>query len=70
MERAGLLGGVKLRSLAPDTDTKLRGETLEQAIKEDLEAGLIPFYVRVKFLTFIPIFDSDFLINLDTALFK
>ena len=47
MERAGLLGGVKLRSLIPDKDLKLRGETLEQAIKEDLEAGLIPFYVSI-----------------------
>ncbi|XP_066152705.1 aromatic-L-amino-acid decarboxylase-like [Euwallacea fornicatus] len=44
VERAGLLGGVKLRSLQPDESNKLRGETVEQAIKEDREAGLIPFY--------------------------
>ncbi|KAJ8969867.1 hypothetical protein NQ314_001551 [Rhamnusium bicolor] len=44
VERAGLLGGVKLRSLQPDETNRLRGETLENAIKKDLEAGLIPFY--------------------------
>lgn len=48
VERAGLLGGVKLRSLSVDDDYKLRGETLERAIKEDRENGLIPFYVNIK----------------------
>ncbi|XP_022900977.1 aromatic-L-amino-acid decarboxylase isoform X2 [Onthophagus taurus] len=45
VERAGLLGGVKLRHLEPDSESKLRGDTLERAMKEDREAGLIPFYV-------------------------
>lgn len=45
VERAGLLGGVKLRLVQPDETNKLRGEALEQAIKEDIEAGLFPFYV-------------------------
>lgn len=45
VERAGLLGGIRLRSLKADTDHKLRGETLEAAIKADIDAGLIPFYV-------------------------
>ncbi|XP_017776874.1 PREDICTED: aromatic-L-amino-acid decarboxylase [Nicrophorus vespilloides] len=45
VERAGLLGGVTLKSLKPDSSNRLRGETVEQAIKEDIEAGLIPFYV-------------------------
>ncbi|CAH0557845.1 unnamed protein product [Brassicogethes aeneus] len=44
VERAGLLGGVQLRSLPTDDSNRLRGATLEQAIKEDVEAGLIPFY--------------------------
>nr|CAH7741754.1 unnamed protein product [Callosobruchus chinensis] len=44
VERAGLLGGVRMRALEPDENNKLRGETLEKAIKEDLEAGLIPFF--------------------------
>ncbi|XP_077286059.1 aromatic-L-amino-acid decarboxylase-like isoform X2 [Arctopsyche grandis] len=45
VERAGLLGGVKLRLLPTDKDRKLRGETLVEAIRADREAGLIPFYV-------------------------
>ncbi|KAK9713017.1 Pyridoxal-dependent decarboxylase conserved domain [Popillia japonica] len=45
VERAGLLGGVKLRSLPVDDEYKLRGETVEQAVKEDKAAGLIPFYL-------------------------
>ncbi|ENN76335.1 aromatic-L-amino-acid decarboxylase [Dendroctonus ponderosae] len=44
VERAGLLGGVKLRSIQPDESNRLRGEAVEKAIKEDREAGLIPFY--------------------------
>lgn len=34
-ERAGLLGGVKVRLLTIDEDFSLRGETLEKAIQED-----------------------------------
>ncbi|TDG45208.1 hypothetical protein AWZ03_008363 [Drosophila navojoa] len=47
VERAGLLGGVKLRSVPADEHNRLRGDALEQAIKEDLAAGLIPFYAVV-----------------------
>jgi len=36
-----------LRSLKADEKNQLRGETLEAAIKEDLAAGLIPFYVSL-----------------------
>jgi len=42
-ERAGLLGGVKIRLLDTDEDYSLRGDTLKTAIKEDQEKGLIPF---------------------------
>ncbi|XP_055711328.1 aromatic-L-amino-acid decarboxylase isoform X2 [Phlebotomus papatasi] len=45
VERAGLLGGVKLRSLKADGMNRLRGETVEAAIRDDLAAGLIPFYI-------------------------
>ncbi|XP_011190721.1 aromatic-L-amino-acid decarboxylase isoform X1 [Zeugodacus cucurbitae] len=47
VERAGLLGGVKLRGVPADKDNRLRGEALEAAIKKDLEDGLIPFYAVV-----------------------
>lgn len=36
---------MKLRSVPADENNQLRGETLEKYIREDLDAGLIPFYV-------------------------
>lgn len=45
VERAGLLGGVKMHSVPADDNNSLRGDALEAAIKKDLDAGLIPFYV-------------------------
>ncbi|KAI4484978.1 hypothetical protein M0802_012897 [Mischocyttarus mexicanus] len=47
VERAGLLGGVKFRLLKVDSKNKLRGDTLAEAIREDKDKGLIPFYVVV-----------------------
>lgn len=46
MERAGLLGGIRFRSLPTDEEYTLRGHTVEEAIKEDRDKGLIPFYVN------------------------
>ncbi|KAG4067045.1 hypothetical protein HA402_000036 [Bradysia odoriphaga] len=45
VERAGLLGGVQLRLIKADSENRLRGDALEAAIKEDIAAGNIPFYV-------------------------
>ncbi|XP_058799159.1 aromatic-L-amino-acid decarboxylase [Phymastichus coffea] len=45
VERASLLGGVQFRLLETDSKHQLRGETLAEAIREDKEKGLIPFYV-------------------------
>lgn len=45
VERAGLLGGVKIRLLPADENLSLRGDTLESAILEDKRKGLIPFFV-------------------------
>ncbi|KAK7576159.1 hypothetical protein V9T40_012445 [Parthenolecanium corni] len=44
VERAGLLGGVRFRLLPTDDEYKLRGSALQDAIHEDREKGLIPFY--------------------------
>ncbi|XP_022223172.1 aromatic-L-amino-acid decarboxylase isoform X1 [Drosophila obscura] len=46
VERAGLLGGVKLRAVQSEK-SRLRGDALEKAIEQDLEDGLIPFYAVV-----------------------
>lgn len=45
VERAGLLGGVKLRSVPADENNQMRGETLEKIIRKDIADGLIPFYI-------------------------
>ena len=45
MEKAGLIGLVKLRYIESDDKLALRGDKLREAIKRDRESGLIPFYV-------------------------
>ena len=40
-----MLGAVKYRDLPTDENFSLRGDALEEAIKEDRERGLIPFFV-------------------------
>ncbi len=45
MERAGMLGGIRMRLLDVDPDSKgLCGETLANAIYKDKARGLIPFF--------------------------
>ncbi len=46
MEKAGLIGLVKLRLLPCDDAFSLRRDTLREAIKLDKQDGLIPFFVR------------------------
>lgn len=45
VEKAGILGSMKMRLLKADSSAKLRGETLKQAFEEDRAQGLIPCYV-------------------------
>lgn len=45
VERAGLLGGVNIKSVQSDDDCRLRGDSLRQQILEDQDKGLIPFIV-------------------------
>lgn len=45
VEKAGLLGSMKMRLLKADADGRLRGEMLKNAFEEDLSRGLIPCYV-------------------------
>lgn len=45
VEKAGLLGSMKMRLLKSDSEGRLRGDTLKRAIEEDLAQGLIPCYV-------------------------
>ncbi len=45
MEKAGLIGLVKLRYIESDDELSMRGDTLAMAIAQDRENGLIPFFV-------------------------
>ncbi|CAG5133343.1 unnamed protein product [Candidula unifasciata] len=45
VEKAGLIGLVKMRFLHSDDNLSLRGDSLQEAITADRESGLIPFYV-------------------------
>ncbi|KAI8785887.1 histidine decarboxylase [Biomphalaria glabrata] len=45
VEKAGLIGLVKMRFLFSDDNLSLRGDVLQEAVKLDREKGLIPFYV-------------------------
>jgi len=47
VEKAGLIGLVKMRLLMSDEELSLRGKILRDAIAEDKQRGLIPFYVRL-----------------------
>ncbi|KAL1496931.1 hypothetical protein ABEB36_007981 [Hypothenemus hampei] len=45
VEKSGLLGSMKMRLLPTNKEGQLTGATLQEAIKRDKEAGLIPCYV-------------------------
>ncbi|EFO20782.2 TDC-1 protein [Loa loa] len=45
VEKACMIGMVKLKILETDTKFRLRGQTLRLAIEEDRNLGLIPFFV-------------------------
>uniref|UniRef100_A0A914HFM5 Tyrosine decarboxylase n=1 Tax=Globodera rostochiensis TaxID=31243 RepID=A0A914HFM5_GLORO len=45
IEKAAMIAIVKLRILETDSNFRLRGETLQTAITEDRNLGLIPFFV-------------------------
>ncbi|XP_067659502.1 aromatic-L-amino-acid decarboxylase-like [Haliotis asinina] len=45
VEKAGMIGFVKMRQLDVDEKYSLRGQVLDNAIEEDRRLGLIPFFV-------------------------
>ncbi|KAK9713005.1 Pyridoxal-dependent decarboxylase conserved domain [Popillia japonica] len=44
VEKAGLIGSMMMRLLPSDEDGALRGTTLQEAVRKDREAGLIPCF--------------------------
>ncbi|KAL7063726.1 hypothetical protein AAHC03_071 [Spirometra sp. Aus1] len=51
IERAGLLALLRIRSLPCNENFELDGQTLQQAIEQDLADGLIPFFCTATFGT-------------------
>ena len=47
MEKAGLIGLVKLRYIESDEKLSLRGDKLREAIQRDRDNGLVPFFVSI-----------------------
>ncbi|XP_030652505.1 aromatic-L-amino-acid decarboxylase isoform X8 [Nomascus leucogenys] len=45
VERAGLIGGVKLKAIPSDGNFAMRASALQEALERDKAAGLIPFFV-------------------------
>jgi glutamate/tyrosine decarboxylase-like PLP-dependent enzyme len=45
VERAALLGGIKMNVVKTDDSLQMRGDALKNAIMEDKKKGLIPFFV-------------------------
>ncbi|CAH6999163.1 Ddc [Phodopus roborovskii] len=45
VERAGLIGGVKLKTIPSDGNFSMRASALQEALEQDKAAGLIPFFV-------------------------
>lgn len=45
MEKAGLIGGVKLKAIPSDGKFAMRASALQEALEKDKAAGLIPFFV-------------------------
>jgi histidine decarboxylase len=47
VEKAALIGLVRMRYIEADDNLSLRGPSLREAIEEDIKAGLIPFWVSI-----------------------
>ena len=49
MEKAGLIGLVKIRYIETDDNLTLRGDKLKEAIEKDRENGYVPFFVSIPY---------------------
>lgn len=45
VERAGLIGGVKIKSIPSDSKFSMRSSALKEVLEKDKAAGLIPFFL-------------------------
>lgn len=59
VEKAALIGLVKMRYIESDSNLSMRGDKLRQAIKIDREMGLVPFWVSlIQFWNLLYIFKT------------
>jgi histidine decarboxylase len=65
VEKAGLIGLVKLRYIESDDELSMRGKTLAAAIAQDREKGLIPFFVNDLTKMSSVSFDGYFIFDFD-----
>lgn len=47
MEKAGLIGLVRMKYIESDDELSMRGETLLEAITQDRADSLLPFFVSI-----------------------
>jgi len=50
VEKAGLIGLVRMRYIESDSELSMRGEALLEAIMRDRAEGLLPFFVSVCYI--------------------
>lgn len=55
VEKAGLIGLVRMRYIESDDQLSMRGEMLVEALARDREEGLVPFFVS-SFINFLCLF--------------
>lgn len=63
VEKAGLIGLVKMRYIESDADLSMRGEALQEALARDRADGLLPFFVSILFYLFRKQIASEFMIK-------
>ncbi|XP_016301208.1 aromatic-L-amino-acid decarboxylase [Sinocyclocheilus anshuiensis] len=63
VERAGLIGGVRMKKMPTDSKFSVRGAALQKVLEEDRAAGLIPFFVCISLITTIFFFADSFNFN-------
>lgn len=51
VERAGLIGGVRMKKIPTNSEFSVRGAALKKVLEEDRAAGLIPFFVCISLIT-------------------
>lgn len=60
VEKAALIGLVRMRYVEADDELVLRGPALREAIQNDIQMGLVPFWVRREIAGRVPVSNPKF----------